>query len=279
MPGVTGLLEYKEKYPERFFDVGIAEEHAVSMAGGLAKQGMTPVIALYSTFLQRAYDMILQDICMLNLHAVFAIDRAGLVGEDGETHHGIYDIGFLRQATNMTVLCPASLCEQSEMLCWAVKNHNGPVAIRYPRGGDRDYKDSAWKGSFSAVCHRKGCDATVVCYGTMLQNALDAAKKLAENGIEVTVLRLLSVKPLPVDDVLEQSAQNAPIVIVEETSGNCGIRDSLAYELRKKNPARVVAGLDLGDRFIPHGSVEQLYEYCGLNGQKIAEFVQEVCGK
>ena len=135
MPGGTGLLEFKKTYPKRTFDVGIAEEHAVSMAGGLAKQGMVPVVALYSTFLQRSYDMIMQDIAMLHLHVVLAVDRAGLVGEDGETHHGIYDVGFLRHAPGMTVLCPASLEEQKAMLRWAVQDYNGPVAIRYPRGG------------------------------------------------------------------------------------------------------------------------------------------------
>ena len=139
MPGGTGLLRFKEQFPQRIFDVGIAEEHAVSMAGGLAKQGMVPVVALYSTFLQRSYDMILQDICMLGLHVVFAVDRAGLVGEDGETHHGIFDVGFLRQAPGMVILAPASRAELADMLIWAVEEYNGPVAIRYPRGTDLAY--------------------------------------------------------------------------------------------------------------------------------------------
>ena len=130
MPSGTGLLNFKKTYPERTFDVGIAEEHAVSMAGGLAKQGMIPVTAIYSTFLQRSYDMILQDISMLHLHAILAVDRAGLVGEDGETHHGIFDVGYLRQAPGMTVLCPVSTAELEDMLEWAVKHHDGPVAIR-----------------------------------------------------------------------------------------------------------------------------------------------------
>lgn len=276
MPGGTGLLEYKEQYPDRFFDVGIAEEHAVSMAGGLAKQGMVPVVALYSTFLQRAYDMILQDICMLNLHAIFAIDRAGLVGEDGETHHGIYDIGFLRQAPNMTILCPASLQEQTDMLSWAVMDHNGPVAIRYPRGGDRNYDASAWDGTLDVACHREGGDVTIVCYGTMLQNAMDAARLLSERGVEATVLRLLTVKPLPIKGVLDNMAQGAPVVVVEEVSGNCGIRDALAFEIRKQKPDCCVSGIDLGNQFVQHGSTQKLYDHYGLSGEKIAEFVQEV---
>jgi 1-deoxy-D-xylulose-5-phosphate synthase len=145
MPGGTGLMEFKKRHPKHIFDVGIAEEHAVSMAGGLAKQGMIPVVALYSTFLQRAYDMILQDIAMLHLHVVLAVDRAGLVGEDGETHHGLYDIGFLRHAPGMMILCPASLKEQDMMLRWAVKDYDGPVAIRYPRGGNCGFDGCNWK--------------------------------------------------------------------------------------------------------------------------------------
>ena len=130
MPSGTGLMGFQKAYPKRTFDVGIAEEHAVSMAGGLAKQGMTPVVALYSTFLQRSFDQLMQDVSMLNLHVVLAIDRAGLVGEDGQTHHGIYDVGFLRQNPGMKILCPASIAEQKEMLRWAVEECNGPVAVR-----------------------------------------------------------------------------------------------------------------------------------------------------
>ena len=137
MPGGTGLLEFKQKFPQRLFDVGIAEEHAVSMAGGLAKQGMIPVVAIYSTFLQRSFDQIMQDIALLKLHVVFAVDRAGLVGEDGATHHGVFDVGFLRQIPGMKILCPASMAEQKQMLTWAAEHFDGPVAVRYPRGGDK----------------------------------------------------------------------------------------------------------------------------------------------
>ncbi len=282
MPGGTGLLAFKEQYPERLFDVGIAEEHAVSMAGGLAKQGMIPVVALYSTFLQRAYDMILQDIAMLSLHVVFAVDRAGLVGEDGETHHGVFDIGFLRQAPGMVVLCPASMMELEQMLNWSVLEHNGPVAVRYPRGGDRSYTHSAWVNAGAiaenglAVCHRKGKDATIITYGTLVENAMQAAELLAEQGIEATVLRLLTVQPLPVDQILSQMADKGPVIVVEEINGNCGIRDTLAYELGRARPDCRVDGIDLGCRFIQHGSVQQLYEHYGFSPAAIADFVQEV---
>ena len=276
MPGGTGLLELKKAYPQRIFDVGIAEEHAVSMAGGLAKQGMVPVVALYSTFLQRAYDMILQDICMLGLHVVFAIDRAGLVGEDGETHHGIYDIGFLRHAPGMTILCPASMQEQTQMLRWAVTAHNGPVAIRYPRGGDRDYKESGWHPTRRVVCHRSGADVTLITYGTMVNHVLEAAQRLAQQGADATVLRLLSVQPLPVEEIACQMAAGKTVVVIEEVSGNCGVTDALAAALTPLRPDCSVYGKDLGHRYICHGAPDKLYAHYGLDAESIAEFVQEV---
>lgn len=282
MPGGTGLLSFKQRYPERTFDVGIAEEHAVSMAGGLAKQGMIPVVALYSTFLQRSYDQILQDVAMLGLHVVLAIDRAGMVGEDGETHHGIYDIGFLRHAPGMKILCPASMAEQRDMLRWAVKDCDGPVAIRYPRGGDRGYSASMWAPgpdvakAGGLASHRTGEDVTLVTYGTMLENTMQAAQLLSRQGIEATVLRLLTVEPLPVEQILSSMAKDKPVVIVEEAAGRCGIREALAWELRHRCPRILVDGVDLGCRFITHGDMQSLYHHYGLDGQSIAAFVQEV---
>ena len=276
MPGGTGLLDFMKAYPKRLYDVGIAEEHAVSMAGGLAKQGMTPVVALYSTFLQRSYDMVLQDICMLNLHVVFAVDRAGLVGEDGETHHGVFDVGFLRQAPGLKILCPGSCLELSQMLTWAVCEQNGPVAIRYPRGGDRGYTGSAW-GENDGVCvHRTGKDVTIITYGTLLQNAMDAAELLAQNGKQATVLRLLTVEPLPIPQILPLLSENRHIVIMEETAGNCGIGESLACVIYENCPGSRVERFDLGHRYITHGSVKQLYEYYHLDGRSVAEHILEV---
>lgn len=276
MPGGTGLLDFMKAYPKRLYDVGIAEEHAVSMAGGLAKQGMTPVVALYSTFLQRSYDMVLQDICMLNLHVVFAVDRAGLVGEDGETHHGVFDVGFLRQAPGLKILCPGSCLELSQMLTWAVCEQNGPVAIRYPRGGDRGYTGSAW-GENDGVCvHRTGKDVTIITYGTLLQNAMDAAEMLAQNGKQATVLRLLTVEPLPIPQILPLLSENRHIVIMEETAGNCGIGESLACVIYENCPGSRVERFDLGHRYITHGSVKQLYEHYHLDGRSVAEHILEV---
>lgn len=280
MPGGTGLLDFMNSYPNRLFDVGIAEEHAVSMAGGLAKQGMTPVVALYSTFLQRSYDMILQDICMLKLHTVLAVDRAGLVGEDGETHHGVFDIGFLRQAPGLKILCPASCQELSQMLTWAVKDHDGPVAIRYPRGGDRKYSSSAWKSDYGMnggiCCHRTGKDLTIITYGTLLQNALDAANVLQEKGVEATVLRLLTVEPIPYTQTLSAISENPHILILEEVCSGCGIGDSLGCYLYQNLKDCRVDQINLGHQYITHGSVSELYKHYGLDGKSVADYVMEV---
>lgn len=277
MPGGTGLLEFKGRYPNRMFDVGIAEEHAVSMAGGLAKQGMTPVVALYSTFLQRSYDMILQDVCMLNLPVILAIDRAGLVGEDGETHHGIYDVGFLRHAPGMTILCPASLKETGDMLRWAAAVRKGPVAIRYPRGGNGTYTGSGWTDSdISIYKHREGNDLTIITYGILVNNVLAAADILADQGIEVTVLRLMRINPIDADDIISQLAPTKEVFVAEEIAGNCGIRAHISCMLTERDPAYHVHGIDLGNRYIQHGAIDKLYDYYGLSPEKLAQSILEV---
>ena len=281
MPGGTGLLKFRNHYPRRTFDVGIAEEHAVSMAGGLAKQGMVPVVAIYSTFLQRAYDQIMQDVAILKLHVVLAVDRAGLVGEDGETHHGIFDVGFLRQTPGMTVLCPASLAEQKQMLRWAVEDCTGPVAVRYPRGGDGAYRDSAWIPGMAArdgvlACHRTGADVTLITYGTLLDNVMQAAELLDRQGIHATVLRLLTVAPLPVAQIVSGISARHHVVVVEEVCAGSGIRQDLAWELCHALPDCKVDGIDLGHRFVTHGSPASLYQYCGLDAQSIADYTREV---
>ena len=276
MPGGTGLLEFKKTYPKRLFDVGIAEEHAVSMAGGLAKQGMKPIVALYSTFLQRSYDMILQDICMLNLPVILAIDRAGLVGEDGETHHGIYDVGFLRHAPGMRILCPSSLLETEQMLRWAVKDRKGPIAIRYPRGGNGAYTDSGWNGGESPVCvHREGKDLTIITYGTLINNAMAAAQILSGHGIEATVIRLMCINPLSADDIICKLPKSRTVFVAEEIAGNCGIREHISCLLKSANNAYEVSGVDLGNRYIQHGAVDKLYEHYGLSAEKLAQAVME----
>ncbi len=271
MPGGTGLSGFMEQYPGRTFDVGIAEEHAVSMAGGLAKQGMIPVVALYSTFLQRSYDQIMQDIAMLKLHAVLAVDRAGLVGEDGETHHGVFDVGFLRQMPGMTVLCPVSTLELSQMLRWAIEEYNGPVAIRYPRGGNRGIESSAW-GDGAVCCHRQGSDVALITYGVLTDEAMKAAQLLADDGISASVLRLLRVDPLPIEEIAAMLGSCRHVIVVEEACTGSGIKEAIAWHL----PGCRVDGIDLGGGFPTHGKLSDLYAHYGLDGRSIAKFVQEV---
>lgn len=278
MPGGTGLLAFQRKFPQRTFDVGIAEEHAVSMAGGLAKQGMIPVVAVYSTFLQRGYDQIMQDIGLLQLHVVLAIDRAGLVGDDGPTHHGIFDVGFLRQVPGMRILAPVSFREQQDMLRWAVEDACGPVAIRYPKGGEGSYHASDWHGLDSGLvkAHRRGKDVTLLTYGTLLDNVMEAASLLAERGIEATVLRLMTLSDLPVGQVAEELSENCRVVVAEEVCRSSGIREALAWELCRLCPDCRVDGIDLGRGFVPHGSQKELYEHCGLDARSIASYTEEV---
>jgi 1-deoxy-D-xylulose-5-phosphate synthase len=270
IPSGTGLSELKQKFPKRVFDVGIAEEHAVSMAGGLAKQGMIPVVAIYSTFLQRAYDMILQDICLQKLHVVLAVDRAGLVGEDGETHHGVFDVGFLRQAPGMRILCPACRQELADMLQLAVNDQSGPVAIRYPRGGDGAYSVSAADRSVD-VC-RQGTDITILTYGTTINDVLCAGDILAEKGISATILRLTSVAPLPVQEITA-ALTGKHCIVVEECCTDSGIRQALALELSGQVS---VTGIDLGHDYVTHGALNVLRDKCGLSAIKISDFVKKV---
>ena len=279
MPGGTGLLEFQKKFPSRTFDVGIAEEHAVSMAGGLAKQGMIPVVALYSTFLQRGFDQIMQDIALLGLHVVLAIDRAGLVGEDGATHHGVFDVGFLRQIPGMLVLAPASMAEQQAMLRWAVEEYDGPVAIRYPRGGDGDYGDSCWNPECGVITHRQGRDIAILTYGTMINSVLEASARLAEVGIDAGIIRLTRLNPLPDSGLEAALCGYQKVLVVEEACRNCGILEAVSHSLRQYVPDCQVIGVNLGEDFVPHGSVAMLYKQYGLDGASIADFAREALGK
>lgn len=274
MPTGTGLLAFEKAFPKRFYDVGIAEEHAVSMAGGLAKQGMIPVVAIYSTFLQRAYDQILQDISMLKLHVVLAVDRAGLVGEDGETHHGVFDVGFLRQAPGMKLLCPASLAEQDAMLRWAVEACDGPVAIRYPRGGNGEYAGNAFDPASKVHRHSVGQDVAFLTYGTMINNVLDAAHLLEQKGIRSTVLRLMELSDLPVTQIVDLLGPCKLLIVVEEVIRQCALAPEIALMLQNKNCPVAVQSLNLGDGFVTHGSMQKLYESCGLDAASIAAYTE-----
>ena len=269
MPAGTGLLAFKERFPDRLFDVGIAEEHAVSMAGGLAKQGMVPVVALYSTFLQRSFDMLMQDIALLKLHVIFAVDRAGLVGEDGETHHGVFDVGFLRQVPGMRILCPGSTAELSQMLAWAI-DAQGPIAIRYPRGVDRGFEDICWPALVQT--HGDGEGVAIITYGTMLSNALDAAEQLNACAVSAKVIRLLQIAPLPVDELVQQLGDVRRVVVLEEVQSGSGIGHQLAYLLKD----RCVTCLDLGEDFVTHGKLNELYRERRLDGSSVKNTILEV---
>ena len=214
---------------------------------------------------------------MLNLHVVLAIDRAGLVGDDGPTHHGVFDVGFLRQIPGMQILCPVSFAEQQDMLRWAVEKANGPVAIRYPRGTEGSYTASDWNGGEKTLkCHRKGKDITILTYGSMLENAMAAAEILAQDGIEATVLRLMDVSDLSRQDILEHLSENKNMVVLEEVSAGCGVRDAISILLQGECH---VSGIDLGAEFVPHGSVNKLYELCGLDAQSVVNHIREVLGR
>lgn len=271
MQNGTGLDAFAAAYPNRFFDVGIAEGHAVSMAGGLAKQGMIPVVAIYSTFLQRAFDMMLQDVSMLHSHVVFAIDRAGLVGNDGETHHGEFDVGYLRLIPGMTVLCPSNQAELAWMLRKAVFELDGPVAVRYPRGGD---------GRLVDVCKtpvlREGSDVTLLSYGTMINNVLDAADLLEKRGISAEVLKLGLIKPLDMETVIRSFRKTGKLFVAEEAASVGCIGNEIFRILSEKNIDGVKIEMNLGDSFITHGTVEELYKLLGLDAEAIAKCVTEV---
>lgn len=269
MPAGTGLLNFKKEFPKRLFDVGIAEEHAVSMAGGLAKQGMIPVVAIYSTFLQRSFDQLLQDIAMLKLHVIFAVDRAGLVGEDGETHHGVFDVGYLRQIPGMTVLTPASCEELRQMLTWAVKECDGPVAIRYPRGGDGQYHGARWDSSNCALTYGDGKDCAIITYGTMINQVTASAEILTQQGIDTKVIRLTRLNPLPIQKLSKALAGISNVFVVEETCSGSGICAEISHKVCK------CTGLDLGTEYVTHGSISQLYKMHGLDAASIAQRIQE----
>lgn len=248
----------------------------MSMAGGLAKQGMVPVIALYSTFLQRSFDMILQDICMQKLHIVIAVDRAGLVGEDGETHHGIFDVGFLRQAPNMTILSPASTAELETMMRWAVCKHDGPVAVRYPRGGNGNHTIAQWSPENPVISHKQGGNCAILTYGKLINNALTAADLLDESGVDVSVIRVGQIHPLPVDALKDALEGYQHVLIMEETCEDSGIYASLMWSLRNVMPDCKFHHIDLGNQYPTHGSVNALYQRYGLDAVSVANYLREV---
>ncbi len=270
----TGLQEFASAWPKRFFDVGIAEGHAVAMSAGLAKQGMVPVFAVYSSFLQRGFDMLLHDVALQGLHVVLAVDRAGLVGSDGPTHHGCQDVGYLTQIPGMTVLCPACFSELKEMLRWAV-GADGPVAVRYPRGGEgRRYPE--WTGEDASLL-RQGADVTLVSYGTMTDELLTAAELLAEQGTGAEVVKLHRVAPLDVELVAESVRRTGRLLVLEDCNENGSIGQQLASALVQSGAApRKMVLKNLKNAFAPQGTVAQLRKLLGLDAGSVAEAVREM---
>ena len=278
MQSGTGLDQFSRQFPSRFFDVGIAEGHAVTMAAGMAKQGMIPVFAVYSTFLQRAYDMLLHDVAILGLHVVLAVDRAGLVGEDGETHHGVFDPAYLSTIPGITVFCPASFQELQAMLRRAVYEVSGPVAVRYPRGGETDWHEDRSAGS-SAIL-RQGTDITLVGYGTMIQTLLEAADLLSHRGIEAEVVKLNTIMPIDVNSICDSVKKTGRLLVAEDSVDmNCVGRRLMADLAGRGICLKASALQNVGSGFITHGSVAQLRRLCGLDARSLCAKAEEVCAR
>ena len=271
----TGLNGFAAAYPRRLFDVGIAEGHAVAMAAGLASQGMIPVFAVYSTFLQRGFDQLLHDVSLERLHVVLAVDRAGLVGADGETHHGCFDPAYLSLVPGMTVLCPASLAELRAMLCQAIYDYDGPVAVRYPRGGEGAYRDAVNPHAL-AVTLREGADCTLVTYGVMVNQALEAAELLAQRGVRAEVVKLNRISPLEAAETAELLGNRRCLLVLEDclSAGCVGQRLEALLAQQDCGPDRLLLR-NLGGSVPDHGAPDQLYQRCGLDGRSVAEAIEE----
>ena len=277
MSSGTGMDVFSAAHPDRFFDVGIAEGHAVSMAGGMAKQGMVPVFAVYSSFLQRGYDMLIHDVALQNLHVVFCVDRAGLVGSDGETHHGVFDVSYLSSVPDMTVLCPASYAELETMLRAAIYDINGSVAIRYPRGVEGKYTAC---NTAPETLLREGRDVTLVCYGIMTNEVLDAAERLAAEGISAEVIKLSMIKP-PDFDLVMRSLRKTGKLLISEDVCEAGCVGSRILEEAAINEIHVRAAklLNLGEGIVPHGTVAELLHDFGLDADGIVSAAMEMMDK
>jgi 1-deoxy-D-xylulose-5-phosphate synthase len=267
----TGLDGFAAEFPGRFFDVGIAEGHAVSMAAGMAKQGLVPVFAVYSSFLQRSFDMLIHDVAILGLHVVFAVDRAGLVGEDGETHHGAFDVGFLRQVPGMTVWSPSSAAELRDMLDAAVAA-SGPVAVRWPRGGEGEYKDG---GADPVKTLREGTDVLLVGYGRLINELTGAADILAAEGVYAGVMKLGRICPIDLDAVCAAAEKAGRVCIAEEAAENGAVGEAIAAALAERGSKARVLLKNLGSSFTGHGSVKDLLASLGLDAKGIAASVGE----
>ena len=275
MPEGTGLDAFRDKFPSRYFDVGIAEEHAATFAAGLAAGGVKPIVAIYSTFAQRCYDQILHDIALQNLPVVFALDRAGLVGEDGPTHHGVFDLSFLRDIPNLIVAAPADENELQHMLKTAFDSH-APFVLRYPRGSgfgvEMETKPKRLEIG-KGVWLKKGKDVNILAIGNRVHPALHATEKLSEKGIDCGVANMRFVHPLDTQLVEEALKLSAKLVTVEDNMLAGGFGSAVAEFLSDKQANFKLLRLGIGDEFVEHGKAARLYDQLGLNAEQIAEHI------
>ena len=275
MPDGTGLVQFASRFPDRCYDTGICEQHAVGMAAGMAAGGLRPVAAIYSTFLQRAYDQVFQEICLQGLPVLLTLDRAGLVGSDGPTHHGAYDIAYLRALPGITLMAPSGPEELRMMVRFALAS-GGPAAIRYPRA---DVDEVTWPGPEplamgKAQLLRQGKDATIIAYGTMVGAAWRASQSLANEGIEVTVVNARFARPLDRELFLRVVGETPATITVEEGSVNGGFGEAVLELASEANLAGRVRVLGIPDRFVPHGSRTKLLAELGLDEMGLVSAVK-----
>ena len=276
MSGGTGLEGFAARFPTRFFDIGIAEEHATAMAAGMAKQGLLPVFAVYSSFLQRSFDMLIHDISLQQLHAVFAVDRAGLVGRDGETHQGSFDVSYLSAVPGMTIYSPASFAELDSMLALALYSCTGPVAIRYPRGGEGRYRDCRSEAESILL---EGGDVTIVSYGVMINEAIEAAERLKAEGISAELIKLGRIRPNSFSAVQASVQKTRRLIVVEDVCDFGCVGGQILASLAGGTGEISVRLLNLGDGIVTHGSVDELRRVCGIDAEAVVKNAKELCGK
>ena len=270
MPDGTGLKRFQNMYPERFFDVGIAEQHAVTFAAGLAAGGLIPVVAVYSSFLQRAYDQILHDVCIQNLPVVFAIDRAGIVGSDGETHQGIFDLSYLSSIPNMHIMAPKNKWELSDMMKFAVK-FGAPIAVRYPRGeaydGLEEYREPVVYGKSEMIFEEK--DIALMAVGSMVKTAVEVREKLKEKGYNVTLVNGRFVKPIDTDMIEKLSENHTLLVTMEENVESGGFGEKVRSYVDERKFTMGVLNICVPDEYVEHGNVELLRKEIGIDSGSI----------
>lgn len=272
----TGLKRFSNIYPERFFDVGIAEEHAVTFAGGLAKSGLIPVFAVYSSFLQRAYDQILHDICIQNLHVVFAIDRAGLVGSDGETHQGIFDISYLSTIPNMTILAPKNKWELSDMMKFAVA-FDGPVAVRYPRGlaydGLKEYREEIELGK--SECIYKGSEIAIMALGSMVSTAENVILNLKNEGYNATLINARFAMPFDKKRIKKLAKKHKLLVTMEENVASGGFGEHVGAYIQDENIPIELLKIAIPDTYVEHGNVDILKKELRIDADSVSQRILE----